>query len=56
MTNEGRIQVEEFPLPLKLAFIQYDEELEPFKKTPSITGWGRGSSQAPYGGGDERLF
>ena len=32
MTNEEELEVEEFPLPLKLAFIQYDEECEPFKK------------------------
>ena len=32
MTNEEELEVEEFPLPLKLAFIKYDEECEPFKK------------------------
>lgn len=30
--NKEELEVEEFPRPLKLAFIQYDEEPEPFKK------------------------
>ena len=55
MTNEEELEVEEFPLPLQLAFIQYDEELSPLKN--SIDYWMRSRfCQAPHGGCDKRLF